>query len=184
MKRNYILWSIGIVLAVLLFVGAYFLYDYLSDNYKPDNLADSPADTEQQNVNTAPNFDAVDQNGKSVLLSDYFGKPIVLNFWASWCPPCKSEMPHFEAAFKKNPDIQFLMVNVTASDTMSDAKAFINKEGYTFPVLYDTSGEAAYIYNATSLPTTYFIDENGTIVTYAVGMLSAENLDKGLQMIK
>lgn len=127
---------------------------------------------------------SMDKSTLNFFSSYLFGKPIVLNFWASWCPPCKSEMPHFEAAYLVNPDIQFLMVNMTSSDNIDDAKAFIAESGYTFPVLFDTTGEAGYIYQATSLPMTMFIDANGALVTYAIGMLSEENLNQGLEMIK
>lgn len=186
MKKN-ILWIIGSIAAVLLFVGAYLLYNSLSEEYVPENIvvsSSSESESAEEQDYSAPDFTVYDSNGKAVNLSDYFGKPIVLNFWASWCPPCKSEMPHFETAYKENTDVQFLMVNMTSGDTKADADAFIKDEGYTFPVLFDTDGDAAMTYGASSLPVTFFIDKNGDMVTYAVGMLSEENLKKGIGMIK
>ncbi len=134
--------------------------------------------------NTAPDFTVVDGNGRSVNLSDYFGKPIVLNFWASWCPPCKAEMPHFEKAFKENSDVHFLMVNVTAIDSMVDAKSFVENGGYTFPVLFDINDDASNAYGVTSYPRTFFIDKNGNVVSYAVGMLSEQSLNNAIATIK
>ena len=183
MKKNS-LWIIGAVVAVVLFVGVYFLYDYLSSNYTPDNLMENTTAGEDVQKNTAPDFTVFDASGNEVKLSDYFGKPIVLNFWASWCMPCKGEMPHFEAAFKENPDIQFMLLNVTASDSFSDAESFIIESGYTFPVFYDLNADASYVYAVNSFPTTLFIDANGNIVTKAVGMLSEESLQKGIELIK
>ena len=129
-------------------------------------------------------FTVVDGNGKSVKLSDYVGKPIVLNFWASWCGPCKSEMPEFQQVFEEmGEQVQFLMVNATASDTMADAKSFINQYGYTFPVVFDTRGEALYTYGVDAFPTTFFLDRTGTVAGYAVGAISKDTLLKGIGMI-
>lgn len=194
MRKN-LYWIVGAVVCVALFIGAYFLYDKLKDEYQPQtNLikveepttqgASEETQPSEEAVQTAPDFTVYDADGNEVKLSDFFGKPIVLNFWASWCPPCKSEMPHFEAAYLSNPDVQFLMVNVTSSDNMDDAKNYIAEQGFTFPVLFDTTGEAGYVYQATSLPTTYFLDARGRLVTYAVGALSAESLEQGIDMIK
>jgi thiol-disulfide isomerase/thioredoxin len=190
MNKN-IIWIIGIIVAVALFTGAYFLYGALSESYAPDNLEtakqteDATTDvTDEEDENKAPDFTVYTSDGKAVKLSDYFGRPIVMNFWASWCSPCKAEMPHFEEAYKEHGDVTFLMVNMTSGDSRADAEALIEDEGYTFPVLFDTDGDAAMTYGASSLPMTLFIDEDGRFVTYAVGMLDKATLEKGIGMIK
>ncbi len=192
--KNKIIIAVCIVIAIFGFIGIYALYNSLSDNYKTDNLAPTSAQNQSEDNNnqsgddntdySAPDFTAQDENGDDVTLSSYFGKPIVLNLWASWCSPCKNEMPYFEQAYKENEDIQFLMVNMTSGDDINDAKEFIKKEGYTFPVLFDVNGEAGYVYQAQSLPMTIFIDENGNMVTYGVGALDKETLQKGIDMLK
>ena len=95
-------------------------------------------------------------------------------------------MPDFNAAYHDNPDIQFMMINVTdgMQETMEAAKSYIEKHGFDFPVFYDTTLQAANTYGASGLPMTIFIDRNGYPVTYANGMLTAENLKIGLDMIK
>lgn len=179
---------IAIVIAVAIFVGAIITYNALKDEYAPSTLADtnsSQSSSKNDDVDySAPDFVVEDKDGNDVTLSSYFGKPIVLNLWASWCSPCKQEMPYFEEAYKSNDDIQFMMVNMTASDTKSDAKAFLKEEGYTFPVYYDIYGDAATKYSASSLPMTIFIDENGDLVTYAVGALNGEQLQEGIDLLK
>ena len=152
--------------------------------------AGSAQDSSQEPAEPAkslvPDFTVYDADGNEVHLSDFFGKPIVLNFWASWCGPCKMEMPDFHEKYLELGDkVQFLMVNMTSGrETLEGAKAFINDSGYTFPVLYDTAGSAAYTYSAYTLPTTYFIDADGHGVAYAQGAIDGETLQIGLDMIR
>ena len=193
-----------ILVLVVLIGGAYMLYGRLSADAQPDNLSaqapqttqppeetgapqDSaaPEETEPPKVE-APDFTVVDADGTEVKLSDYVGKPIVLNFWASWCSPCKSEMPEFNAAWEElDGEVQFLMVNMTdgARETVESAREYVEGEGFTFPVLFDTKSEAAIAYSAYSLPTTYFIDAEGYVTARAVGAIDGETLQKGLDLI-
>ncbi len=196
MKKKIVLAAL-VVVVVAVFAGAYALYGRLSEDYSPDNLSVSdtettdsqnPTETAEPEARTyqAPDFTVIDYSGAEVNLSDYFGKPIVLNFWASWCPPCKEEMPDFNAAAQEHTDIQFLMVNMTDGDreTVEIAKEYVEAQGFNFPVFFDTELSAATAYGAYSLPTTYFIDGDGNLTTYANGMIDANTLERGIQMIK
>ena len=133
----------------------------------------------------APDFTAYDLDGNAANLSDYFGKPLVLNFWASWCGPCQGEMPDFHAAWEElGGEVQFLMVNMTGGrETLESASTFIEEQGYTFPVLYDTDGAAAAAYSVYSLPTTYFIDADGNAIARATGAIDADTLQTGIDLI-
>ena len=203
MKRKTV-W-LPVLALVLLLGGAAFLYDRLSGRYAPEQLAveqtpvpqASPQDGGAQQAQTgetageetaenrrAPDFTAYDADGNAVRLSDYFGKPLVLNFWASWCGPCKSEMPEFQQAYEEQADVQFLLVNMTTGrETQADAQALLEQEGYTFPVLFDLDADAAATYSVYSLPTTYFLDAEGNLVAWARGALDGETLQKGIGMI-
>ena len=143
-------------------------------------------DSSSENKNIAPNFTVYDLEGNEVNLTDFFGKPIIVNFWASWCGPCKMEMPDFNAAYDnyKN-EIEFLMVNMTdgSRETLETASSFIKEQGYSFPVYYDTDYNAAITYSATSLPTTYFIDADGKLTAHAKGAIDADTLQRGIDMI-
>ena len=154
----------------------------------PDTDApDTPADTTpEQNPNQALDFTVQDWEGNMVKLSDFFGTPIVLNFWASWCPPCKAELPDFDDACKKyEGKVTFLMVNMTDNqmETVEVAKDFIKTYGYDIPVYFDVSYEAAMAYGVRSIPQTYFINAEGELVATATGMISAAQLEKGIGMI-
>ena len=152
-----------------------------------DTSSDGDASSEgETSVNTAPDFAILDMDGKEVRLSDFFGTPIVLNFWASWCPPCKAELPDFEAACKKyEGKVTFLMVNLTDGqrETVEVAKDFVASQGYTFPVYFDTKYEAAYAYGVSSIPQTYFINADGSLEARATGMITSAQLEQGIGMI-
>jgi len=192
---------------VLLLGGAYVLYTQLGKSMTPDQLAvQEPQQSEAADANEtdsaetaedadaqatppekplAPDFTVYDAEGNEVRLSDYFGKPIVLNFWASWCGPCQMEMPDFhEKYLELGEDINFLMINMTTGrETLESALAFIEEHEYTFPVFYDTESDAAMTYGAYSLPTTYFIDAEGYGIAQAVGAIDGATLQRGIDMI-
>ena len=134
----------------------------------------------------APDFTIYNKEGKAVKLSDMKGTPVVLNFWASWCPPCKAEMPEFDEIAKEYAGkVEFMMVNLTdgQSETQESAQAFIDSMGYTFPVYFDKDSDAAYKYGIQSIPTTIFIDANGNLVAGATGAIDGETLRYGISMI-
>lgn len=144
------------------------------------------SESKENELTQAPNFTVYDLDGNEVNLTDFFGKPIIVNFWASWCGPCKMEMPDFNEAYQTyKDDITFLMVNMTdgSRETVEKASTFIEESGYIFPVYYDTEYSAAITYSVSSLPTTYFIDADGYLIAHARGAIDGTTLQKGIDMI-
>ena len=137
----------------------------------------------------APNFTLVllhNDSGKNTLsLSNLKGKPIVLNFWASWCQPCKEELPLLENAWKQmqaqNKNIVFLGIDFQESN--SDASSFLLQHGITYLAGLDTNGSIANKYGVSSLPQTVFIDRNGTVTSREPQELTAQELSRNLQSI-
>ncbi len=197
---------------VVLIAGAAALYGILTSNNAPDLLASAnpsaedgasqdpalssesaPAQDGQEDSNqdkaelqAAPDFTVYNADGSEALLSDFFGKPIVLNFWASWCVPCKSEMQHFQELYQElGEDVHFLMVNMTdgSRETVDTAQEYIAEEGYSFPVYFDTGYSASITYGVYALPTTFFIDSEGYFAAYAMSALDMDTLKRGIDMI-
>ena len=134
----------------------------------------------------APDFRLTNLDGRVVMLSDFRGKTVVLNFWATWCPPCREEMPEFQELWEARGgdgegDLVVLAVNFLRDDTVGAATRFIEARGFTFPVVFDTtSGDVAARYGVRGLPATFFIDRKGVVRTTALGPVFGNLLDTGV----
>ena len=184
--------QVAIILLVIAFfvIGGTFAYNYLKDDYMTDNIINisntsqthfnsSSSQAVEEKTNTAPDFTVLDKDGNTVSLYDYFGKPIIINFWATWCGPCQDELPYFDKMYKEYGDeVVFLMVDLTdgVDDTVESVKKFITEKGYIFPLYFDTNNKGAEAYGINSIPHTIGIDKNGIIVANRIGSLNEEKL--------
>lgn len=209
-KIGWIVLALGLV---VLIAGASVLYNKYSAEVETERLmtadsaqaeikeedseetateADESAETSEdaaddtQELVMAPDFTVYDADGNAMNLSDFIGKPTIVNFWASWCGPCQMEMPDFDEYYKEyGENVNFLMVNMTdgSQETLESAKEFVENSGYSFPVYYDTDIDAAMTYGVNSIPSTYFIDAEGHAIARTQGMIDADTLLYGIKMI-
>lgn len=159
--------------------------DAPSGSGKDENSAvDEPED--QNEPILAPDFTVYTRESEPVKFSEKTGKPMILNFWATWCGPCQSEHPYFQKAYDEYGDeIEFMMINPTDgyNDTQESVDKFIEKHGYTFPVYMDLDSEAHYIYGINAFPTTVLIDKDGYFIGGYSGALTQEMLDMLVEML-
>lgn len=162
--------------------------DTSKESITKDSQVESEIGKEETKNETLPaiDFTLTDQYGNEHTLSDYKGKVVFLNFWATWCPPCKEEMPHIEELYQEynlnEEDVVFLGVTNPKSDsypnnqdgTKEEIMNFLQENGYTFPTVFDESGELFQAYYISAFPTTFMIDKNGNVAGYVPGMMTKD----------
>ena len=128
----------------------------------------------------APDFSLKSLDGQQVSLSQFKGHPVLINFWASWCPPCRLEMPDLVKAYTAHKAEGFVLLglNATSLDSLPDVKAFVKEFGMTFPVLLDEDGSVAALYRLRGLPLSVFVDRQGIISRLNIGAMSADQIEK------
>lgn len=127
----------------------------------------------------APDFTLGTLDGGQVTLSDFRGQPVLINFWATWCEPCRIEMPEIVRAYEAHSDTGFtvLAVNLTDQDALDDIQAFVEEFGMAFPVLLDSNGEVSRLYGLLGLPMSIFVDRAGRIARIYLGLMPSEQID-------
>lgn len=178
----------GIVFVIVILMLGWAVFDFIDwdkDAENVDEVQKVEEDKEEEESekpeeikvgldigNKAPDFELQTLSGDEVKLSDFQGKRVMINFWATWCPPCRAEMPDMEK-FYQDKDIEVLAVNLTESEnSLKDVEEFSNEFGLTFPILLDTELVAATLYAIKPIPTTYMVDSNGIIQYRAFGPLN------------
>ncbi|MEZ0480002.1 peroxiredoxin family protein [Planococcus sp. SSTMD024] len=174
---------IGILLLAAI---AIIAINFFEEDAAPIDTSESTSSTTAQETSlaeglsqgqTAPDFTLTDQNGEMVKLSDYRGKKVILNFWATWCPPCRAEMPHMQEFHENNTggDVEILAVNLTAQDNGDEAiRSFIDEFGLTFSMPMDETGSTAQTYQIRTVPTTYILNTKGEIAQKIVGPMDEQ----------
>lgn len=188
MKKSIIIWTVAIILVA---IAVYTTYQY--NNNQTATLTPPAATGTQNPTNTGNQSDAEeapvesidaldftleDMNGNKVSLSDFKGKTIFLNFWASWCGPCKYEMPFIEQLYQETKDSDLVIVTVNLEEPKSTVSKFLTDNKYTFPVLLDSEVEVASQYGVSGIPLSLLIDKDFKIVSAHEGQMNSYEMLK------
>lgn len=162
-----------IIYIIILALG--FTWTFLSADKTRGSTAQTPA---PQKGFHAPDFELETLTGETIKLSDLRGQAVLVNLWATWCPPCRAEMQSIETVYNEYKDQGFtvLAVNMTYQDDPLEIMPFVKEQGLTFPILLDITSEMANAYQLKSLPSSYFINRDGTINEVVIGGPMAEAL--------
>ncbi len=184
---------------VLILSGLMILFNGVSDMLEVNRMNnETPVETRKNNTNkeqpkklAALDFTLYDQYGKEHKLSEYKGKTVFLNFWATWCPPCRAEMPDIEALYKdyneNNHDVVIIGVaspNLGREGDQKYIEKFLKKEGHTFPVVFDHKGSLVYQYGINAFPSTFIIDKDGYVVKYVPGAMNKSTMKNLIESAK
>lgn len=186
MKKHHNVWAIVVLLGLL----GWGIFDAEFLN-RQEPIASSGEQGNGQigmeKGNTAPDFELQQIGGGTVKLSDLRGKKVILNLWATWCPPCRAEMPDMQRYYEENKEKDVVILGVNLTDTESSPEVvadFVKLYGITFPILLDPDKEVANVYKAISIPTSYIIDSNGVVQNKYIGPMSEEIMENMLSAIK
>lgn len=195
-KIKLILITILLVLGIAALVSGCTNDELIDENKNLDSEKDEDAeakDTEEGPGSTltpinigeiAPNFTLDNLNGESVSLEDYRGKIVFINFWATWCPPCRKEMPDLNKLYLDNKEKDFVVLAVDVGETKSQVAKFIEEGGYQFPVVLDRNSDVATRYFVTGIPKTVVVDEEGIIRFVKIGMMVYPEMNQILESVK
>lgn len=188
MKKTLLL----IVILVLLVSGALYVQTvYNKSIAKNQNSSgssnnmesQSSTETDSKSTSKAPDFKLKDINGKEVSLSDFKGKKVFLNFWASWCPPCKAEMPDIEKLYQETKNTDLVILGVDLGENKQVVKSFITSKHYNYEFLLDTNQEAADEYNISAIPSSFFIDKDGNIIAAHTGYMDIAQMKSYIEKL-
>ncbi len=194
MKNKIIIYISLAVILIICFI-IYFKYSNSNEMYsnnKYNNAAIENTD-DSNNIDTSTNnitnssaseimdFSLKDINGNNINISDYKGKKVFVNFWATWCPPCNQEIPYINQISKENQD-EIKVITVNLGEEKDTVQKYIKQKGYDMTVLLDSNGDVADTYMIYSIPTSYLLDTNGNIVDKHTGTMSMEELKKFMEI--
>ncbi|QOT00609.1 thiol-disulfide oxidoreductase ResA [Brevibacterium sp. JNUCC-42] len=132
----------------------------------------------------APNFSLQSLEGQPMTLADLKGKGVILNFWGSWCEPCRNEMPDLEKVWLANKDQNIVIVGVNVGESEVSAQQFVRQMKTTFPILMDKQKEVTKVYNIGKMPTTFYIDQDGIVRDIMIGQMNEKSINSKLEKIR
>jgi thiol-disulfide isomerase/thioredoxin len=154
------------------------VFFFLLQNNPPSASVQDPSAVPVKVDYAAPNLILEDLSGNTVSLKDYAGSVVLVNLWATWCPPCKEEMPTLQAFYEKYKNDGFVLIAINQEETREVVQPFVEQYGLTFPVWLDIEWLAEREFNTSNLPSSYVIDQSGQVRLMWIGSISKQNLEK------
>lgn len=181
MKKNILIWGIALVLVI---IAVYTTSNFNKATPVPQKTATI---SNEVTLNTASekaiDFKLMNLDGNLVSLSDYKGKNVYVNFFATWCPPCRGEMPEIEKISQEYIDQDLVVLAVDLGEDRDIVKSFVEENQYSFKVLLDSDQAVADQYNITSIPVSYFIDKEGNVVKKQVGAMTIDQMEAAVKLL-
>jgi peroxiredoxin len=173
-----LLW-LGLIAVIVIAGGVWVGFDIIPSSDVSTTAATTGLEPAPVADHPAPEFTLNTLDGQEVSLSDFRGRPVIINFWATWCGPCRVEMPHFQEAYTahQNNGLVILGVNLTERDVVTEVPGFIDEFGLTFPIVLDESGEVAKTYKAFGQPASVFVDKDGIVHEVFYGPVNKAFID-------
>jgi cytochrome c biogenesis protein CcmG/thiol:disulfide interchange protein DsbE len=171
----------GLIAAAILLGGAWILASRVPGSQA--GAAGAGLETAPRKGFLAPDFTLTALDGATVRLSDLRGKPVLINFWASWCGPCRAEMPHLQAVFEAHADDGLVVLGVNQLESPPAVARFVEEFGLTFPIPLDNEGNVSATYQARALPTSFFVDADGVIRDAFTGPMTGGLIESKLETI-
>lgn len=176
--------ALALLAALLVFSGCSAGSSSSSVSPSPSAAETSPSSgasgSGESSSDAAPDFTVTLTDGSTFTLSEHRGTPVFLNFWATWCPYCVQEMPEMQQLYDSYGQ-KAIIIAVNVAEDADTVSAFVQKNGYAFPVGIDEKGDISALYGVTGLPTTFFIDADGNVAYYEPQAMDYDTMDRGLQ---
>jgi len=176
----------GILIVIIVAMLGWSIYEFVisTDDTAEENASQNVEEVGLRQGQIAPDFKLETLEGETVNLSDYRGTPVLINFWATWCPPCRAEIPDLQQLYDEE-DVVVLAVNMTESEQNEETvEEFVDEFQMTFPVVMDVEARVTQTYKVQAYPTSYMIDEDGHIQFVALGAMNYEQMKKELEKIQ
>ena len=177
-KRMFFILAVAVIIAILAVPGCTTSAQDITNGRQPGPPAPSELPATAEIGRLAPDFTLIDLEGNRVTLSDFRGKVVFINFWATWCPPCRAEMPEIEAVYQEYKNQDVVVIGVDIRENESEVRQCVEEDDFSWIFVLDTTGAVSASYAITAIPTSFFLDEEGVIQSAQIGPMTGRVMEE------